>query len=102
MPGPQQRALGIAYAQALQGVGRHADAQAYLRDRIRQWGDDEPGLYQMLAQSEEHNGQPVQARRDTARYYVMTGAYAAAESPLQPARRLSQDFHEQLPTKDQR
>lgn len=92
---PQQRALGIAYAQALQGVGRHADAQAYLRDRIKQWGDDEPGLYQMLAQSEEHNGQPVQARRDMARYYVLTGAYAAAESQLQQARGLSKDFYEQ-------
>ncbi|MCD0504274.1 M48 family metalloprotease [Bordetella petrii] len=92
---PQQRALGIAYAQALQGAGRHADAQAYLRDRIKQWGDDEPGLYQMLAQSEERNGQPVQARRDMARYYVLTGAYAAAESQLQQARNLSKDFYEQ-------
>ena len=92
---PKQRALGIAYAQALQGAGRHADAQAYLRDRIKQWGDDEPGLYQMLAQSEERNGQPVQARRDMARYYVLTGAYAAAESQLQQARNLSKDFYEQ-------
>jgi len=92
---PQQRALGIAYAQALQGAGRHAEAQAYLRERIKQWGDDEPGLYQMLAQSEERNGQPVQARRDMARYYVLTGAYAAAESQLQQARGLSKDFYEQ-------
>lgn len=92
---PQQRALGIAYAQALQGVGRHADAQTYLRGRIKQWGEDEPGLYQMLAQSEERNGQPVQARRDMARYYVLTGAYAAAESQLQQARNMSKDFYEQ-------
>ena len=92
---PQQRALGIAYAQALQGAGRHAEAQAYLRDRIKQWGEDEPGLYQMLAQSEERNGQPVQARRDMARYYVLTGAYAAAESQLQQARGMSSDFYEQ-------
>ncbi|CAM3913698.1 M48 family metalloprotease [Bordetella tumulicola] len=92
---PQQRALGIAYAQALQGVERHADAQAYLRGRIKQWGEDEPGLYQMLAQSEERNGQPVQARRDMARYYVLTGAYAAAESQLQQARNMSKDFYEQ-------
>ncbi|CAM4073814.1 Peptidase [Bordetella tumbae] len=92
---PQQRALGIAYAQALQGAGRHADAQAYLRQRINQWGDDEPGLYQMLAYSEERNGQPVQARRDMARYYVLTGAYASAESQLQQARGMSKDFYEQ-------
>ena len=46
-----RRALGIAYAQALQNSGRHAEAQDYLRGKIRQWGADEPSLYQMLAQS---------------------------------------------------
>jgi len=92
---PDHRALGIAYAQALQGNGRHAEAQDYLRAKIKQWGSDEPSLYQMLAQSEERNGKPVQARRDLARYYVMTGAYAAAESQLQQARGLSKDFYEQ-------
>ncbi|MGE8591650.1 MAG: tetratricopeptide repeat protein, partial [Alcaligenes sp.] len=92
---PDHRALGIAYAQALQANGRHAEAQDYLREKIKQWGSDEPSLYQMLAQSEERNGKPVQARRDLARYYVMTGAYAAAESQLQQARGLSNDFYEQ-------
>jgi len=92
---PQQRALGIAYAQALQGVGRHKEAQTYLRERIKQWGDEEPGLYQMLAYSEERNDEPIAARRDMARYYVLTGAYAAAESQLQQARTLSSDFYEQ-------
>jgi len=92
---PDQRALGIAYAQALQSNGRHADAQDYLRAKIKQWGSDEPGLYQMLAQSEERNGKPVQARRDLARFYLMTGAFAAAESQLQQARGLSTDFYEQ-------
>lgn len=92
---PDQRALGIAYAQALQSNGRHAEAQDYLRAKIKQWGSDEPSLYQMLAQSEERNGKPVQARRDLARFYVMTGAFAAAESQLQQARGLSTDFYEQ-------
>lgn len=92
---PDQRALGIAYAQALQSVGRHAEAQDYLRAKIKQWGSDEPSLYQMLAQSEERNGKPVAARRDLARYYVMTGAFAAAESQLQQARGMSTDFYEQ-------
>lgn len=92
---PEQRALGIAYAQALQENGRHTEVQDYLRARIKQWGSDEPSLYQMLAQSEERNGKPVQARRDLARYYVMTGAFAAAESQLQQARGLSNDFYEQ-------
>ncbi len=92
---PEQRALGIAYATALQANGRHAEAQDYLRAKIKQWGSDEPGLYQMLAQSEERTGKPVQARRDLARYYVMTGAFAAAESQLQQARGMSSDFYEQ-------
>jgi predicted Zn-dependent protease len=92
---PGHRALGIAYAQALQSVGRHTDAQEYLRAKIKQWGSDEPSLYQMLAQSEDRNGKPVAARRDQARYYVMTGAYAAAESQLQQARNMSTDFYEQ-------
>lgn len=92
---PEQRALGIAYATALQANGRHAEAQDYLRAKIKQWGSDEPSLYQMLAQSEERTGKPVQARRDLARYYVMTGAFAAAESQLQQARGMSSDFYEQ-------
>ena len=75
---PEQRALGIAYAAALQSNGRHAEAQDYLRAKIKQWGSDEPSLYQMLANSEERTGKPVQARRDLARYYVLTGAFAAA------------------------
>ena len=83
---PDRRALGIAYAQALQNSGRHAEAQDYLRGKIRQWGADEPSLYQMLAQSQERTGKPVQARRDMARYYTQIGAFAAAESQLQQAR----------------
>lgn len=92
---PEQRALGIAYAAALQSNGRHAEAQDYLRAKIKQWGSDEPSLYQMLANSEERTGKPVQARRDLARYYVLTGAFAAAESQLQQARGMSSDFYEQ-------
>lgn len=92
---PQQRALGIAYAQALLGVGRHQEAQAYLRERIKQWGDDEPGLYQMLAHSEEINNEPIAARLDMAQYYILTGAYASAEAQLQQARLMSSDFYEQ-------
>ena len=88
---PDRRALGIAYAQALQNGGRHAEAQDYLRGKIRQWGADEPSLYQMLAQSQERTGKPVQARRDMARYYTQIGAFAAAESQLQQARGMSSD-----------
>ena len=58
--------------------------------KIRQWGADEPSLYQMLAQR-ERTGKPVQARRDMARYYTQIGAFAAAESQLQQARGMSSD-----------
>lgn len=92
---PNSRALAIAYAQALQDNGRYAEAQTYLRQRITELGRDEPELYQLLAQSESRVGSGVQARRDMARYYVATGAYAAAESQLQQARSLSRDFYEQ-------
>nr|WP_066412529.1 M48 family metalloprotease [Bordetella ansorpii] len=92
---PDQRALGIAYATVLQDAGRNDEAQDYLRDRIERWGADEPGLYQMLAQSEDRNGRTVAARRNMARFYLQTGAYAAAESQLQQARGISHDFYEQ-------
>jgi len=92
---PDRRALGIAYSSVLQAAGRNDEAQAYLRARIKQWGADEPELYQLLAQSEDHNGRQVEARRNMARFYVQTGAYAAAESQLQQARNISKDFYEQ-------
>ncbi len=84
---PDRRALGMAYASALQGMNRHDEAQAYLRERARQWGEDEPGLYQILAKSEESTNRPVAARRDVARFYELAGAYAAAESQLQQGAR---------------
>jgi predicted Zn-dependent protease len=92
---PDRRALGLAYATALLDAGRIDEAQVYLRDRIKVWGAEEPNLYQMLAFSEDRNGRLVAARRDMARFYELTGAYAAAESQLQQARTLSGDFYEQ-------
>ncbi|EWM48262.1 hypothetical protein D556_0291 [Bordetella holmesii 41130] len=41
---PDRRALGMAYAQALQDSGRNAEAQAYLRKRIEQWAATSPGF----------------------------------------------------------
>jgi predicted Zn-dependent protease len=92
---PDRRAVSMTYVQVLNNVGQYAQAQNYLRDRIKQWGDEEPALYQMLAESEERTGSLVAARRDMAHFYVLTGAYAAAESQLQQARALSRDFYEQ-------
>lgn len=92
---PDQRAVGLAYAQALQRAGRHAEAQAFLRARLSAWSADEPAIYQMLAQSEDQAGSPIDARRDMARYYVAIGALPPAESQLQQARNMSNDFYEQ-------
>jgi len=92
---PDRRALAYALAESLQRAGREADAAAFLRERIRQWPDEEPRLYQLLAQSEDRMGQKVAARRDMADFYVKTGALPAAVSQLQQARSLSADFYEQ-------
>jgi predicted Zn-dependent protease len=90
---PGRYAIAIAYVQALQQVGRDTDAQAFLRERIKQWGQDEPVFYRLLANSEEKTGNRVQARRDMARYYVAIGALPAAEAQLRQARAMSRDFY---------
>jgi predicted Zn-dependent protease len=90
---PGRYAIAIAYVQALQRTGRNADARAFLRDRIKQWGQDEPVFYQLLAQSEEKTGDRVQARRDMASYYIAIGAFPAAEAQLRQAREMSRDFY---------
>nr|WP_192903756.1 M48 family metalloprotease [Achromobacter aloeverae] len=92
---PDRYAIGMVYVQALQNAGRHDQAQAFLRDRIKQWGVGEPAFYQMLAQSEESTGDRVGARREMARYYVAIGALPAAEAQLRQARDISRDFYEQ-------
>ncbi|WP_369825988.1 M48 family metalloprotease [Achromobacter sp. HZ34] len=92
---PDRYAIGMAYVQAMQNAGRHEAAQVFLRDRIKQWGADEPAFYQMLAQSEESTGDRVGARREMARYYIAVGALPAAEAQLRQARDISRDFYEQ-------
>ncbi|MET0187254.1 MAG: M48 family metalloprotease [Achromobacter sp.] len=92
---PQRRALAMAYAQALSRNGQEVQARDFLRERIKQWPNDEPDLYRLLAQSEQRSGNDVAARRSMARFYAMTGALPAAESQLQQARNMTQDFYEQ-------
>ena len=92
---PDRQALGMSYATALQDAGRMTDAQAYLRGKAKEWGKDQPDVYQMLARSEDRGGSKVAARRDMAQYYLSTGAYAAAAYQLQQARSLSTNFYEQ-------
>lgn len=92
---PDRRALAYCLAQALQRMGRHDEAVMFLRERVGRWADEEPGLYQLLAQSEDKAGQRVAARRSMARYYIAIGALPAAVSQLNQARGLSRDFYEQ-------
>jgi len=92
---PERRALAYAVAESLQRAGRDADAAAFLRERVKQWSDEEPRLYELLAQSEERMGDKIAARRDMADFYVKTGALPSAVSQLQQARSLSTDFYEQ-------
>lgn len=92
---PDRRILGYLYAQNLQRSGRHQEAMAFLQERLKAWGDEEPRLYQLIAQSAEALQQPVAARRDMARYYLAVGALPAAVSQLQQARNISSDFYEQ-------
>ncbi len=92
---PNSRALALSYAQAVQDNGRDREAVAFLRDRGKSWAQDEPRVFQLLAQSQSRAGDDVSARRDMARYYVAVGALQAGESQLQQARGMTQDFYEQ-------
>jgi len=92
---PDRRALAYALAESLQRAGRDAEAVAFLRERVRQWPDDEPRLYQLLAQSEDRLDDKIAARRDMADFYIKTGALPSAVAQLQQARSLSSDFYEQ-------
>ena len=92
---PTRRALGLVYAQTLLNAGQTQPALAYLRAQTKAWSQDEPRAYQMLALGEERRGDPIAARRDMARYYAAIGALPAAESQLQQARKMSNDFYEQ-------
>jgi predicted Zn-dependent protease len=92
---PGNFAVAIAYVQALQRVGKNAEAESLLRTLAPRWVDAEPRFYELLAQSEQLAGARVQAGRDRARYYVAIGAFPAAASQLQEVRDLSTDFYEQ-------
>ncbi len=92
---PQRRSLGYAYAQSLHNDGRYRETIAFLRERQGDWAQDDPRLFQLMAQSADKLGEPVAARRDMARFYTAMGALPAAVSQLQQARSMSNDFYEQ-------
>jgi predicted Zn-dependent protease len=90
---PDRYAIAMAYANALQQVGQGSQARTFLAARAKQWGNDEPAFYQLLAQSTERAGDAVQARLQMAQYYIRVGALDAAEAQLVQARSMSRDFY---------
>jgi len=92
---PDRRSLAFALAESLQRSGRDQEAATFLRERAAAWGETEPRLHQLLAQSEERLGRLTAARLTMAEYYALTGALPSAVVQLNQARDLSSDFYEQ-------
>ncbi|WP_233574904.1 M48 family metalloprotease [Pusillimonas sp. NJUB218] len=91
---PDNQALGMVVARALQADNQPEKAVQMLTSMIKKW-PDEPRFYQMQALSLERMGRPVQARRAMAVFYEKTGALPTAVSQLQQARGMTQDFYVQ-------
>jgi len=92
---PDRRSLAFALAESLQRASLDQEAAVFLRERAAAWGEIEPRLHQLLAQSEERLGNRTAARLSMATYYALTGALPSAVAQLNQARGLSQDFYEQ-------
>jgi len=92
---PDQQSLANLHAQALQQLGRYAQAAKFLEIQIKRWPTQDPGLYQVLANNLSQAGEAIRARQSMATYYTLTGAFPAAMSQLQQARQISKDFHQQ-------
>ena len=83
------------HAQALQQLGRFAQAAKFLEVQLKRWPTQDPGLYQALANNLAQIGEAIRARQSMATYYTLTGAFPAAMAQLQQARQISKDFHQQ-------
>jgi predicted Zn-dependent protease len=91
---PNQRSLVELKAQALEKLGRHAQAAKFLDLYTKKWPTEVPRLFEMMAQNLVAANQPIAARVAMAEFYVLTGAFPAAMAQLQQARALSDSFHE--------
>lgn len=89
---PDNLAVALAQAQALQKAGDDSTAVKLLKRRTLQW-PDVPRLHQLQAQGYERLGQKIEARQSMAAYYELIGALPAAVAQLQQARNLSNDFY---------
>lgn len=91
---PQHQGIALSYVQLMTQQGDDQQAVTFLRERIKQW-PDVPRFQQLLAQSLERLGQPIESRKVMADYYVLVGALPTAVEQLQQARTRSTDFYEQ-------
>jgi len=92
---PEQQSLANLHAQALQQLGRYAQAAKFLEAQIKRWPTQDPSLYKALANNLAQAGEAIRARQSMATYYTLTGAFPAAMSQLQQARQISKDFYQQ-------
>jgi len=91
---PEHMGLAFTRAQTMRDAGEHAQAVTFLQTCIQQW-PHEPRFYEWQAQSYEHSGNPVAARRAMALYYEKIGALPTAVEQLRQARTMIQDFYVQ-------
>ncbi len=85
---PTSALLRIAYAQALQAAGRHADAVGYLREQTTLYRGD-ARLFELLAQSYAAVGQQARSHLALAEVYRLRGSTASAVEQLEQAQRLT-------------
>ena len=91
---PNHQGIALAYVQVMIQQGQDQQAIGFLRERITQW-PNVPRFQQLLAQSLERMGSPIESRKAMADYYVLVGALPTAVEQLQQARSRSTDFYEQ-------
>lgn len=92
---PDLQSLVNLHAQALQQLGRFAQAARFLEAQIKRWPTQNPSMYQLLANNLAQAGDGIRARQEMAKYYILTGAFPAAMAQLQQARQISKDFYQQ-------
>lgn len=91
---PNNRALNYAYAEALQQLGKHAEAAAVLDDQVKNYPRD-ARLYAMRAKSYAFMGKRLLQHQSQAEAYVLQGSLPAAIEQLQLAQKSGDgDFYQ--------
>jgi len=98
---PYSRSILYAYADALQGAGRHADALAALADTVRSYPRD-ARLRALQARSYAATGKRLLQHQAQAEYYALQGNLSGAIEQLQLARAAGDGDFYQLSVIDSR